>query len=453
MTARRRAPARLSWGALAAYGVPATAYAFYLFYVQFYFLKFATDVLLIAPVAAGAFIGVGRIWDAVSDPLAGYLSDRTRTRWGRRRPWMFAGIPLLAASSIMIWSPPSVLGPTATLVWIAVALWIFYTAYTIYTVPHTSLGAELSSDFHERSRVFGAQRASFVLGMLFAFAGIQVAANAADARAGALSVAIVSAVAASVLLAAAPVFLRERNAGAVVSSHSPFGAFRDVLRNPNARVLLTAWLLEGIGGGSLGVLAPYLAEYVMLRPDLMGVMPAFFVIPSVVAIPMWVIASRRFGKRNVWLTAASGSVVFFSLTFFANADHLVLLCALLAGAGACFGCGGSIGQSMLADCIDYDELHSGERKEGAYAAAWGFAIKMSVGIVIVFVGAVLQVSGFEPHATQTRTAEFALRALFAGLPAIAFLASLLVLRRYRLDAGEHARIRDALDARRGTVSI
>ena len=110
---------RVSWPTLLAFGLPSSGYAFYLFFVQFYFLKYATDVLLIAPAVAGALIGAGRLWDAVSDPRAGYWSDRTRTRLGRRRPWLLAGIPLLAVSSLMVLSLLTAV--LASLVWFLLA--------------------------------------------------------------------------------------------------------------------------------------------------------------------------------------------------------------------------------------------------------------------------------------------------------------------------------------------
>jgi GPH family glycoside/pentoside/hexuronide:cation symporter len=340
----------------------------------------------------------------------------------------------------MVWSPPASLDANGTLIWLAVSLWLFYTAFTIYTVPHISLGAELTSDYYQRSRVFGAQRMAFVFGMLLAFVGIQIASNAEDQRVGALTVAVVAAVIASVLLSASPVFLKERTGNLGRGATSPYGAFRDVLRTRHARVLLTAWLLEGVGGGALGVLAPFMTEYVVRRPDLIGAVPAFFVIPSVAAIPMWVRLSRSYGKRPVWRVAAVGAAFFLSSTFLVGAGDLAVLCALLVGAGICFGCGGAIGQSMLADVIDYDESQTGERKEGAYAAAWGFAIKFSVGIVVLLSGVVLQAAGFEPHVSQSAAADLALRGMFAGVPLIAFSSVFVVLRFYGLDAAEHRRI-------------
>jgi Na+/melibiose symporter-like transporter len=97
---------RVSASILLSYSPPVVGLSGPLFIVQFYFLNFATDVLLLAPLSVGLLFAAGRVWDAISDPIVGTLSDRTRTRLGRRRPWMLAGIPLLMLSFVMIWSPP-----------------------------------------------------------------------------------------------------------------------------------------------------------------------------------------------------------------------------------------------------------------------------------------------------------------------------------------------------------
>jgi GPH family glycoside/pentoside/hexuronide:cation symporter len=92
------------WGGIALYSIPALGVAAPSMFVQFYFLNFATDGLLLAPAAVGAILAVGRIWDAISDPLVGYGSDRTRTRWGRRRPWMAIAAPATVLSFVALWS-------------------------------------------------------------------------------------------------------------------------------------------------------------------------------------------------------------------------------------------------------------------------------------------------------------------------------------------------------------
>lgn len=210
-------------------------------------------------------------------------------------------------------------------------------------------------DHHERSRVFAAQRIAFVLGMMLAFAAIDVVSNAEAPRAAAAGLAMAAAAFVSLLLLVSPAALREPREHQGRGAGSPYRALRDVLGNPHARILLSVWFAEGLGGGVLGVLAPYITEYVIKRPDLIAVVPAFFVLASVCSIPVWVAVSRRYGKRNVWLVALVGNAVFFDSIFFVGEGQLALLCVLLVGAGISMGCGGAIGQSMLADVIDYDE--------------------------------------------------------------------------------------------------
>lgn len=433
---------------LLAFGAPAAGYAVTLLLIQFYFLKFATDVLLMAPAVGGALIGAGRIWDALSDPLAGYWSDRTRSRLGRRRPWMLAGVPLMGLFFVMTWSPPLRLEGAALVAWCGVALFGFYTAYTIYTVPHLSLGAELSQDYHERSRVFAVQRIAFVLGMMAAFGGVQLLRDAVEPRSAAVLLSIAIAAGSGALLLLAPLCVAERRDYLGRGAASPFAALRDVLRNPHARALLLAWLVDGIGGGVLGVLAPFVAEYVLRRPDLMAVLPAAYLVSAVISIPAWVRLSRRFSKRGVWRVALIGSALSLGATFFVGEADLAPLLGLLVVAGACSGCGGAIGQSMLADVIDWDELSSSERKEGAYSAAWGFALKLSIGVVVVVTGVALQLSGFSPNVEQAPAAALTIRGLFAGVPLLAGLGAAFALGSFRLDENAHRALRAELDARR-----
>src|SRR5262245_43749305 len=117
-TVRERVPL----ATLLAYAAPTFALGAPLFFVQFFFLQFATDVLLLAPAVIGAIFAVGRLWDAALDPILGTWSDRVRTRLGRRRPFMLAGIPILAGTFAVLWMPPAALAPSSTTAWLAVGL-------------------------------------------------------------------------------------------------------------------------------------------------------------------------------------------------------------------------------------------------------------------------------------------------------------------------------------------
>jgi Na+/melibiose symporter-like transporter len=437
----------LSVRQLVAYGVPVLAFQFAVYFVGFFFLKFSTDVLLMAPATVGLISAVGRLWDAVTDPWIGAWSDRTRSRLGRRRPWMLLGVPTLAVTFWMIWSPPASLAGAALVVWMSVALLGFYLAFTFYTVPHLSLGAELTPHHHERSTLFGVFQAGLIVGMMGAFAAIQYVAVAADGRAAARTLALAGAAGMCLLLLATPLGLRERTAAAAPAAGSSLRALAEVAKNPHARLLLLALFLVNLGAGILGILAPYVIEYIVGRPDLIGVVPAFFVVAGVVSIPFWVWFSKRRGKRDAWVLSMWGMSAAFGLTFFVGEGDLVPISLLLVAAGVAYGCGGVVGPSLLADVIDWDESRSGARREGVYAAAWGITWKAAVAAIGALTGVALEASGFAPNVKQTETAALTLHALFSLTPLVVFAAAALIFRRFGITAEEHARIRAAIDAR------
>ena len=440
-------PRTLSAGQLVAYGVPVLAFQFAVYYVGFFFLKFSTDLLLIAPATAGAISALGRLWDAAIDPAIGAWSDRTRSRLGRRRPWMLLAVPLLPVSFFMIWSPPGGLAGGALVAWMAAALLAFYTAFTFYTVPHLSLGTELTPHHHERSTVFGVFQAGLILGMMGSFAAIQYVAVASDGRAAARVLAAVSAAAMVVLLLVPPLVLREPAGHQGRGTAAPLRALADVARNPHARLLFVALFLVNIGAGVLGMLAPFVIEYVVGRPDLIGVVPAFFVGAGVVSIPFWLWFARRRGKRDAWVLSMWGMALAFGLTFFVGEGDLVAISLLLVAAGVAYGCGGVVGPSLLADVIDWDESQTGERREGIYAAAWGITWKAAVALIGVVAGAALEASGFRPNVKQTETAALTLHSLFSVLPFLVFAGAALIFRRYSITEAEHVRIRAVIEQR------
>ena len=283
---------------LLAYGGPTLGISCLLFFVQFYFLKYATDVLLLPPVAVGALFALAKLWDATSNPLIGSWSDRTQSRFGRRRPFLLGSLPLLVAGFVMLWSPPAGLGTAALIAWAALALFVFHTAFALYTIPHVALGAELSADSHERTRLFGARQISFTIGMLIAFAAIQLAMNAEAPRAATARMAMPAALAAAALLAITPLVVREP-ARAPSGGQSLAGALRDVLANRPARLLLLVWFIESFGVGATGTMAPYVAEYVLRRPDVVGHDPGGVRrSPACISIPLWVRISRSHGDAR-----------------------------------------------------------------------------------------------------------------------------------------------------------
>jgi GPH family glycoside/pentoside/hexuronide:cation symporter len=194
------------------------------------------------------------------------------------------------------------------------------------------------------------------------------------------------------------------------------------------------WFIENLGVGVLGSLAPFVIEYVLRRPDLIGTLPGVYVLAGVLTLPLWVTASRRWGKHATWLAAMGAGGAGFGATFFFGENQVGAMAAALALAGAGMGCSGALSNAVMADVIDADEVRTGERKEGAYTAALGFALKAGIAISSGGAGVALGAAGFSPNAAQHESTLLALRALFAGLPALGFTVGAIAFWRFDLPA-------------------
>jgi len=140
--------------------------------ISIYLMKFATDVLGMSAAVMGMILFLGRgVWDAFADPIAGYLSDRTNTKMGRRRPWLFASAIPLGFTFVLLWMPPRDLSPTMVIVWMSVMVVAFYSMSTVLIIPHTALGAELTDSYHDRTRIFGGRHLGWTVGSFAAIGG------------------------------------------------------------------------------------------------------------------------------------------------------------------------------------------------------------------------------------------------------------------------------------------
>jgi GPH family glycoside/pentoside/hexuronide:cation symporter len=456
---------RLSVSQLLVYAFPSIGTHFTLMLMGLYFIKFGVDVLLIAPGVMGALMVVSRLWDALSDPIAGYLSDRTRTRFGRRRPWIAAAALPFGISVVMLWSPPASLGGTAVVVWVGAGLLLFYTAYTALMVPYGALGAELSQDYHDRTRLFAYRQAVGAVGMILGVGAFYLLLEAERPDGGVLALGsrqVGSAVAlGSLVLVCASVSvlvarLRERPDYRDRGPARVFGAFGDVWRNPHARSLLGVQALHFYSIVTLSMTAGFMFQHVMRMPTwVTSVFVACFVSGSFGAIPFWIRLSLRYGKDRVWRASLVAVGCLYTTMFFGlrggMSEDLVSL--LISGLGA-FLIGATqsgnfvLSHSMQADVIDYDEHQTGERKEGAYLATWSFVEKCSGALAAGVIGLTLQLVGYEPGSEQSEATRLTILGLMSLGPASCHFAAAFLLRRFSLDEGEHARIRRALDARR-----
>jgi Na+/melibiose symporter-like transporter len=437
---------RLGLGVIWSYTLSRVAFSLMGVMFAVYLMKYATDVLLIAPATMGILLAAARLWDGVTDPLVGYLSDRTRSRIGRRRVWLYGSALPVAIGIVMIWSPPTSLEGVYLIAWMAVALLVYETASTAYIIPHGALGMELTPHYHERTRLFGYAHMIGFLGSLLGMGALQLMTMSDDKRAFAHDLSLLAGLLVLVMVVVTTRFLPERREHQGRGQANVLRAVTDVFRNPHARLLLVVFAIEVYGMASIMTLTPYLVAYVFPLEALLVAVMMTYALPQVLFTPFWMWLARRVGKQRAWTGALLLSALPFVGFYFLPVPGvtfwvLTFLCGFLAG------CGAVVQPAIQADVIDYDELTTGDRKEGAYLAVWNLVRKSSAALCALITGLVLQYAGFEPNQVQSDETVGAIRAIFGLIPAACYLVGGFLFMRFTFNEAEHRAARAAIDRR------
>ena len=445
-------------GTTIAYGMPGLGAGYMYLLMSLYVMKFSTDVLLIAPAVMGVIFSICRIWDAVSDPIAGYLSDRTTFKFGRRRTWMLISFIPISFGFLAVFSPPESMQGQSLDLWMMIAILSFYSAITLLNVPHMALGAELSEDYHERTRLFGVRHIGFTLGSILALVSMSLLISEennpdGDVRQLASSLAFYAIGAMSLMIFFAVSKLKENPEFQNRVNKNPFKAFRDVWINPHAKILIIVLFIENLGGAVIGVLTLYVTQYIVEAPAWAPLIIFAYMLPSALSVPLWIPLSRRFGKIRLWVFSLAFTGISFGGIFIipfldSVTDRLIVMFIGAALGGMAAGCGGAIGPSVKGDVIDYDEYLTGERKEGSYFAALNFVFKSATGIMLLVTGFVLQFSGFIPNQPQTMEVKIALISLYGLVPLVFYsLGAYLLYKKFKFGEKEHAAIKQQIQER------
>ena len=449
---------KVPFGTTIAYGMPGLGAGYMYLLMSLYVMKFSTDVLLIAPAVMGVIFSISRIWDAVSDPIAGYLSDRTTFKFGRRRTWMLLSFIPISFGFLAVFSPPESMQGQSLDLWMMIAILSFYSAITLFNVPHMALGAELSEDYHERTRLFGVRHIGFTVGSILSLVSMSLLIGeenspTGDVRELAGNLAFLAVAAMSLMIFFSVSRLKENPEFQNRVNKNPFKAFRDVWVNPHAKILIIVLFIENLGGAVIGVLTLYVTQYIVEAPAWAPLIIFAYMLPSALSVPLWIPLSKRFGKIRLWvfslaLTGISFGGIFIIPFLDSVTERLIVMFIGATLGGMAAGCGGAIGPSVKGDVIDYDEYLTGERKEGSYFAALNFVFKSATGIMLLVTGFVLQFSGFIPNQPQTMEVKIALISLYGLVPLVFYsLGAYLLHKRFTFGEKEHAAIKQQIKER------
>jgi glycoside/pentoside/hexuronide:cation symporter, GPH family len=400
------------------------------------------------PGVVGTLLALSRVWDAFTDPFVGHWSDRVRTRWGRRKPFIFVGAILTALFFASMWMFPRGMTPGGYVVYYAVSSLFFYLALTVFSVPWYAMGYELARTYDERTRLMAFPAAigplgQILVGWLYWFTQLDYFEDTIEgvryAGTGAGLILLI--------FGLMPVLLvRESGNHTTVAPARPraerwsfFRGVRDAMRNGPFMRLTVAFTLVIVGTSMVGGLGFYVHAYYLFGGDtraagaLGGWHMTVMLVCSMLATPLAARLSVRFGKKEIFLAALVWAAVRTVLLWFLlqpNLPWLVLLNSALNGVdnAAIF----MLCHAMIADVCDFDELENGTRREGLFGALYGWFFKTGIALAFGVSGYVLVWIGFNRDlgGNQDPQTLWWMKTAYCGVPALAFLMGLAVLARY-----------------------
>jgi len=411
------------------------------FIPQFYASDMGVDLALMATI----FLVV-RLFDVVTDPLMGYISDHTRTRFGRRRPWILAATPIMMLSIYMLFMPPEGGGALHLFVWSLV----LSIAITMMLIPYYAWGAELSTDYNERSRVTGARAMAGIGGSLTA----QLVPGAALLLFGIGGSSVVLQLVGTTMLIVMPLcvsltLLKTPEPALYQPSVVPvLEGLKLMWGNRPFKQLVLAFMIGSIGLNITTPLYLFFISYVLNAEDLAIFMLIFFFLTAFAAVPFWVWLAKRIGKHRAYL--ASFFLLALAHPFYlllGEGDFWWMLPITLATGFAGGGFSSTLPNSMKADVIDLDTLSSGENRAALFFSAWSFAQKAtaSIGGVIALYG--LSLFGFDATGSNGPEELLGLRFLFSTFPSLFFLTGAAIVWKYPITEERYAEIRAELETR------
>jgi GPH family glycoside/pentoside/hexuronide:cation symporter len=425
-------------------------------------------VLGVSPMMVGLAMTIPRIVDAFTDPIMGVISDKYSSRWGRRRPFIFIGAIMMAITYVMIWMVPRTLGEGAMFSWLVISSILFFLAYTVFSVPVTSLTYELTPDYRERTRIMAFWGFFFNAGNLAINWYAPAATNLfEDPLVGARWVAIVVGVVVFGIMGVMPAIygkerfyeLAKRKREEKKEKIGFFKAIKQLTSSRPMLVLISVILSLNFCATIAGSLAQYIIIYHVKGGDLASGIAlnalngTGFAIVGFVAIPIITKLANKFGKRQamsfVLILAVLGGA---SKWFIFNPDYPYLL--LLDGVlnGPVWVAIGVIIPSMMADLCDYDELKYGERREGMISSVYSWVTKFGLSFTFLFSGFALTLSQFDESLTmQSSETILTMRYWFVGASIAAALIAFAILRYYPISEEVAHETREELENRRGEV--
>jgi GPH family glycoside/pentoside/hexuronide:cation symporter len=425
----------------------------------FWCMKYLTDVAGLAAGLAGAAIMIGKAWDAVTDPMMGFISDRTITPLGRRRPYLLAGAIPMMLTLWLFFTAPAIPSQILLMLWATGVLMLVNTASTIINVPYSSLTPELTDDYHERTSLNGYRFGCAVFGTILGAAAVLPLAGAFGGEKPGWSMMglILGSIMALVTLLTFFGTKEKKHTREDLPTEGFFSTYKAVFTNKPYVILFLTYALHLTALTFLqSILAYYIeylypAEFVMrlrefplfgnpaasetaLRETLTNLSMMGLLLTAMLFIPVSVFVSKIIGKKRTYQICFA--ILGIACVIVSSVGHLLppewfLTLLVFAGVGVGFSYVAPF--AMVPDTVEYDAVTTGERKEGAYYGRWTFISKVGIALSVFISGLILNWGGYVPKAVQSPSAQLAIRLIIGPIPAAVFIGAFILVQFYPLD--------------------
>jgi len=409
--------------------------------INLLFIYFLTDVAKLNPALAGLVVLAGKAWDAISDPIMGYISDTTKSKYGRRRIFFLIGIIPIILSFIAMWIPFSSENQIIKFIYYAFAYVFFSTAFTIVMIPYSALNAEMTREYKERTRLSGARLIfSQISSLISGTVPKMIVDSFPDKSQGFLVMSIVFAV-----FFALPwiiVFFGTWELPDVqIENKSVFDFFKNLLviwTNKSFRVHIGLYICAYSALDLIMAMFIYYIKYYIQKPHIFTMCLGAMLVTQVLFLPVYVTIANKKGKGfayrvgvSIWAIALVSSLLFDSST---PLQYIIALSVLM---GAGMSAGTMIPWAILPSVTDVGELITGKQQAGVYAGAMTFIRKLVQAFVLAIFGAVLETIGYKANTAQSpETLEY-LRLMFALMPSTLMLIGIIISMQFKITPVTH----------------
>ena len=453
---------KLSLGTKLGYGVCDFGGNLFFTATAFVLMNFLTDTVGLAAALAGIALMIGRLWDAFYDPVIGFISDKTVSKMGRRRPFMLGGAFPLFFAVILMWTNPALIAGAGIsqmtiFIYVTVVYIILCTAYSTVNIPYSSLGPELTADYNERTSLNGYRFAFAGIGTLLgAGAALPIVAMSADKNMGFLLMGIIFGAVMTISALITIFTVKEPAKLKPVNTMGFVQTYKEVFKNKPYLLILATYIIHILAITVASAIVIYYFKYILGNEGATTWAMLILIATGMIFIPVSVALSKRVGKKLVYGAGFVIMAVMLMIIFiFGQTMGVTFTLVMMFFAGIGFGLLYAMPYAIVADAIEYDYMRTGERREGAFFGIWTFGLKIGQALAIFIMGVTLEAMGYVPNLIpQSASSQLGISLFLGPVSAGLFLLAAIILYFYPITEQKYKEIQAniaVMEAKKGVV--